>query len=110
LRERSHSPVHKKEQPRVHSFSLYEQHREQRDQREHTEYQRVQSEKQRQLNLYQMSQGNRDRIIASYKMEIESHKVNERDFTMLKAHIEELRRRKEALEVSVTHFQGDYEA
>jgi len=57
-----------------------------------------------------MSQGNRDRIIASYKMEIESHKVNERDFTMLKAHIEELRRRKEALEVSVTHFQGDYEA
>jgi len=51
-----------------------------------------------------MSQGIRDRIIASYRMEIESHKVNERDFSMIKAHIEDLRRRKEALELSVTSF------
>jgi hypothetical protein len=45
-----------------------------------------------------MSHGIRDRIIASYKMEIESHKCNERDFLMLKAHVEDLRRRKESLE------------
>ena len=32
-----------------------------------------------------MSHGIRDRIIATYRAEIESHKMNERDFTSLKA-------------------------
>jgi hypothetical protein len=110
LRERSHSPIQQKQvhvtqsTKVVHSFSLYEQHREQRDQREHNEYSKAQNERQRQVDLFQMSQGIRDRIIASYRMEIESHKVNERDFSMIKAHIEDLRRRKEALELSVTSF------
>lgn len=57
-----------------------------------------------------MSQGIRDRIIQSYRSEIESHKLNERDFVGLQAQVEDLKRRKEALDISLTSFQGDYEA
>lgn len=57
-----------------------------------------------------MSLGIRDRIVQTYKNEIESHKMNDRDFTSLRAQIEDLKRRKEALEVSVTTLQGDYES
>ena len=57
-----------------------------------------------------MSVGIRDRIITGYRAEIESNKFLERDFTSLRAHIEDLKRRKEALEISVTTLQGDYEA
>ena len=41
-----------------------------------------------------MSLGIRDRIISSYRQEIESNKLNERDFMGLKAQIEDLKRRK----------------
>lgn len=51
-----------------------------------------------------MSLGIRDRIISSYRQEIESHKINERDFVGLKAQIEDLRRRKEAYDISFTNF------
>jgi len=97
-------------QPQVQSFSLYEQHREQREKREHVEYQKVQIEHQRSYELAQASNGIRDRICATYRAEIESHKLNERDFQSLRSQIEDLQRRKEALEFSVTAFQGDFEA
>jgi len=94
----------------THSFSLYEQHKEQREQREHVEYQRIQTEHQRSYEINQFSQGVRDRIIATYRAEIESHKLNDRDFCSLKAHIEDLRRRREAMDASVAALQGDFEA
>lgn len=93
-----------------HSFSLYEQHKEQREQREHAEYQRIQTEHQRSYEINQFSQGVRDRIIATYRAEIESHKLNDRDFCSLKAHIEDLKRRREAMDASVAALQGDFEA
>ena len=92
------------------SYGLYEQHRESREQREHVEYQKIQNEHSKSYEIAQMSVGIRDRILNSYRAEIESHKFLERDFTSLKAHIEDLKRRKEALEISVTTLQGDYEA
>jgi hypothetical protein len=49
-----------------------------------------------------MSNGIRDRIIATYRAEIESHKFLERDFCNLKAHIEDLKRRKDQVDMSVT--------
>ena len=64
----------------------------------------MQTEHQRQFELAQMSQGIRDKIIATYRAEIESHKFNERDYVSLKAQIEDLKRRKEALDQSFVHF------
>lgn len=52
----------------------------------------------------------RDRIVATYRAEIESHKLNDRDFNVLRQQIAELQRRKEAFEISVTALQGDYES
>jgi hypothetical protein len=92
------------------SYGLYEQHRETREQREHVEYQKIQNEHSKSYEIAQMSVGIRDRIIGGYRAEIESHKFLERDFTSLRAHIEDLKRRKEALEISVTTLNGDYEA
>ena len=91
-------------------FSLYQQHKDQREKREQLEYQKIQSENQRSYEINQMSLGIRDRIIATYRAEIESHKLNERDFTSLRAQIEDLRRRKEQYDINVTQLQGDYEA
>jgi len=48
--------------------------------------------------------------MATYRAEIESHKHCERDFTSLRAQIEDLRRRKDALETSVVSFQSDFES
>jgi hypothetical protein len=48
--------------------------------------------------------------MATYRMEIESHKLNERDFTSLRAQVDELKRRKDAFEISLTSYQGDFEA
>jgi|DEB0MinimDraft_12_1074336.scaffolds.fasta_scaffold34217_3 hypothetical protein len=48
--------------------------------------------------------------MATYRAEIESHKLNERDFTSLRAQIEDLKRRKDAHEASIVSFQGDFEA
>lgn len=56
-----------------------------------------------------MSHGIRDKIVSSYRAEIESHKLNDRDFMALRAQIEDLRRRKECLDQSVSHLQSDYE-
>jgi len=67
------------------SFSLYEQHRAQREQREHLDYQKIQSEQSRTYEVKQVSHGIRDRIISTYKAEIESHKMNQRDFESLRA-------------------------
>lgn len=77
---------------------------------EHVEYQKIQSETQRAYEISNMSLGIRDRIISSYRQEIESNKLNERDFVGLKAQIEDLKRRKEAYDISFTAFQGDFEA
>lgn len=48
--------------------------------------------------------------MATYRTEIESHKLNERDFTSLRAQVDELKRRKDAFETSMTSYQGDFEA
>lgn len=57
-----------------------------------------------------MSLGIRERIIATYRAEIESHELNDRNFATVKAQIEDLRRRKEAFEMSVTALQQDFES
>ena len=67
------------------SFSLYEQHREKREQMEHVEHQKVQQEQQKAYEINNTSMNIRDRIISSYRQEIESQKLNERDFVGLKA-------------------------
>ena len=77
---------------------------------EHTEYQKVQSEQQKAYEINNMSMSIRDRIISTYRQEIESNKLNERDFVGLKAQIEDLKRRKQAYDISFTSFQGDFEA
>lgn len=92
------------------AFSHYEQHREQREQREHMEHQKIQQEHQKQYEITQISQNIRERIIATYRAEIESHKLSERNFATLRAQIEDLQRRKEAYEQSVTILKGDFEA
>lgn len=61
---------------------------------EHTEYQKVQQEQQKAYEINNMSMSIRDRIISTYRQEIESNKLNERDFVGLKAQIEDLKRRK----------------
>lgn len=92
------------------AFSHYEQHREQREQREHMEHQKIQQEHQKQYEITQISQNIRERIIATYRAEIESHKLSERNFATLRAQIEDLQRRREAYEQSVTILKGDFEA
>lgn len=92
------------------AFSHYEQHREQREQREHLEHQKIQQEHQKQFEITQISQNIRERIIATYRAEIESHKLSERNFATLRAQIEDLHRRREAYEQSVTVLKGDFEA
>ncbi len=49
-------------------------------------------------------------MIATYRAEIESQKLNDRDFISLKAQIDDLRRRKEAQDASVAALKGDYES
>lgn len=93
-----------------HCFSQYTAHKEQREAREQAEYSRIQIEHQKSYELSQFSHAVRDRILVTYRAEIESHKLNDRDFCSLRAHIEDLRRRKEALDISVGTLQGDFEA
>ena len=60
--------------------------------------------------MAQISQNIRERIIATYRAEIESHKLSERNFATLRAQIEDLQRRRDAYEQSVTVLKGDFEA
>lgn len=92
------------------TFSHYEAHREQREQREYNEYQKAQAEHSQQYQASQMSLGIRERIIATYRAEIESHELNDRNFATVKAQLEDLRRRKEAFEMSATALKQDFEA
>ena len=57
-----------------------------------------------------MSQGIRERIISTYRAEIESHKYLSGDFSGLRAIVEDLRRRKEAMDISINALQGDYQS
>ena len=60
--------------------------------------------------MKQKSTGIRDRIIQTYKTEIESHKLNDRDFTGLMARIEDLKRKKEAQDNEKDRLKNDYES
>ena len=57
-----------------------------------------------------MSLAIRDRIIQTYKKEIESHKLNERNFSSIVARIEDLKRRRDGMESSIETLRSDYEA
>lgn len=57
-----------------------------------------------------MSLGIRERIIATYRAEIESHELNDRNFATVKAQIADLERRREAFQMSVTALKQDFEA
>ena len=74
------------------------------------EHQKIQQEHQKQYEITQISQNIRERIIATYRAEIESHKLSERNFATLRAQIEYINRRREAYEQSVTVLQGDFES
>ena len=56
-----------------------------------------------------MSQSIRERIISTYRAEIESHKYLENDYSGLRSIVEDLKRRKEAMDISNNTLQGDYE-
>lgn len=92
------------------SFSHYEQHRAQREQRDHDEHIKTQTEHEKVHEVAAMSHNIRERLVATYRAEIESHKLNERNFATLRAQIEDLSRRKEAFETSVSILQSDFEA
>lgn len=92
------------------TYSMYEKHREQREQRENSEYQKIQNEHIKCCEIARLSQGIRERIIQTYRAEIESHKYLENDYSGLRAIVEDLRRRKEAMDISINDLQGDYES
>jgi hypothetical protein len=94
-----HPVAHHNYQP---SFSHYEQHRAQREARDHDEHIKAQTEHERVHEVAAMSHSIRERLVATYRAEIESHKLNERNFATLRAQIEDLHRRKEAFETSVS--------
>ena len=54
------------------------------------EHQKIQQEHQKQYEITQISQNIRERIIATYRAEIESHKLSERNFATLRAQIEDI--------------------
>lgn len=92
------------------SYSMYEKHREQREQRETAEYQKIQNEHGKCCEIARMSAGIREKIIATYRAEIESHKYQSGDFSGLRSIVEDLRRRKEAMDISINSLQGDFES
>jgi hypothetical protein len=94
----------------VQSYSLYEKHRESREQRENLEYQKIQNEHIKCCEIARMSQGIRERIISTYRAEIESHRYLEGDYAGLRALVDDLRRRKDAVDRSIDAIQEDYEA
>jgi hypothetical protein len=57
-----------------------------------------------------MSQGIRERIIQTYRAEVESHKYLESDYSELMAIVDDLRHRKEAMDISIRALEGDYES
>jgi folate-dependent phosphoribosylglycinamide formyltransferase PurN len=94
----------------VQSYSLYEKHRESREQRENIEYEKIQNEHIKCCEIARMSQSIRERIISTYRAEIESHRYLEGDFSGLRALVDDLKRRKEAMDISINALQGDYES
>jgi hypothetical protein len=62
------------------------------------EHQKIQQEHQKQYEITQISQNIRERIISTYRAEIESHKLSERNFATLRAQIEDIARRRDAYE------------
>lgn len=92
------------------AFSHYEQHRAQREARDHDEHLKAAAEHEKVQEMAAMSHSIRERLVATYRAEIESHKLNERNFATLRAQIEDLNRRKEAFETSVSILRSDFEA
>jgi hypothetical protein len=92
------------------SYAMYEQHREQREYRENSEYEKIQTEHMRCCEIARLSQGIRERIIQTYRAEIESHKYLEGDYSELLAIVDDLRQRKEAMDISIRALEGDYES
>lgn len=92
------------------AFSHYEQHRAQREARDHDEHLKAQAEHEKVHEVAAMSHSIRERLVATFRAEIESHKLNERNFATLRAQIEDLNRRKEAFETSVSILRSDFEA
>jgi uncharacterized protein (DUF3084 family) len=88
---------------------MYEKHRESRENRENTEYNKIQNEHIKCCEIARMSQGIRERIISTYRAEIESHKYLENDYSGLRSIVEDLKRRKEAMDISINALQGDFE-
>ena len=91
------------------TYAMYEKHAEARQQRENSEYQKIQNEHIRCCEISRMSQGIREKIISTYRAEIESHRYLDGDYTELRSIVEDLRRRKEAMDISISALNGDYE-
>ena len=92
------------------SYSLYEKHKESREHREKAEYAKIENEHIQCCDIARMSQGIRERIIATYRAEIESHKYLNSDFSSLRSIVEDLKRRKEAMDISINAIKEDYES
>ena len=67
-------------------------------------------EQQKTQQISSLSLQIRDRIIQTYRQEIDNFNLMNSDFDVLKGYIEELRRRKEAYDLSVTMLERDYES
>jgi hypothetical protein len=105
---RSGSPIRRV----VHApaFSHYEAHRQQREDREVFEHQRVQEEHKRVHETALFSQELREKIINTYRCEIEANKLNDRNFATLLAQREDLSRRLAAFDTSVSSLKQDFES
>lgn len=71
-------------------YSSYENHRVERENREKNEYKKIQDEHIQCCEIARMSQGIRERIISTYKAEIESNKYLRGDFSGLEAIVMDL--------------------
>ena len=52
----------------------------------------------------------RDRIIQTYRSEIDNYNLMNSDFEILRGYIEDLRRRKEEYDLSISMLERDYES
>lgn len=94
----------------VKSYSMYETHKEAREVREQAEYEKIQNEHIRCCEISRMSENIRERIIATFRAEIESHKYLGGDYSQIRSICDELRMRKEAMDKSIKTLQQDYES
>jgi hypothetical protein len=73
------------------------------------EYEKVETEQVKSTEQISFSLSIRDRIISTYRQEIDNFNLMNSDFTILQGYIEDLRRRKEDYDMSMEMMEREYE-